>query len=225
MLSARLTVLARLGSDMWEELQSIKLIDLLSGVTGIDGLENDPHLHGAGLHYHPRGSRLEMHLDYSIHPISKKERRLNLIVYMNRDWQEGWGGHLNLWEGTKDGMTRGPTQRIAPMFNQAVLFRTSDISWHGMPDAIECPEGRARKSVAIYYVSDPRQEATHRLKAMYQVYFFPHSFLTCKPNMLGSLSTKKMFSKLRTMDSSHYITEPEGDVLKTKDFGQFALHH
>ena len=195
MLSARLNVLARLGSDMWEELQSIKLIDLLSGVTGIDGLENDPHLHGAGLHYHPRGSRLEMHLDYSIHPISKKERRLNLIVYMNRDWQEEWGGHLNLWEGTKDGMTRGPTQRIAPMFNQAVLFRTSDISWHGMPDAIECPEGRARKSVAIYYVSDPRQEATHRLKAMYQVYFFPHSFLTCKPNVLGSLSME-MFSKL-----------------------------
>lgn len=25
-----------------------------------------------------------MHLDYSIHPISKKERRVNLIIYMNR---------------------------------------------------------------------------------------------------------------------------------------------
>ena len=31
-----------------------------------------------------RGSRLEMHLDYSIHPVSGKERRVNLIVYMNR---------------------------------------------------------------------------------------------------------------------------------------------
>jgi hypothetical protein len=53
-------------------------------VTRIRGLESDPHLHGGGLHFHPPGSRLEMHLDYSIHPISQKERRVNLIVYMNR---------------------------------------------------------------------------------------------------------------------------------------------
>lgn len=110
-----------------------------------------------------------MHLDYSIHPITHKERRVNLIIYMNRDWEEHWGGHLNLWEGTPEAMTRGPVQKISPRFNQAALFRTSDISWHGMPDPVACPEGRARKSVAIYYVSEPRTDATHRLKASYQV--------------------------------------------------------
>eukprot|EP00282_Hemiselmis_andersenii_P011221 CAMPEP_0114118108 /NCGR_PEP_ID=MMETSP0043_2-20121206/5409_1 /TAXON_ID=464988 /ORGANISM="Hemiselmis andersenii, Strain CCMP644" /LENGTH=388 /DNA_ID=CAMNT_0001210581 /DNA_START=60 /DNA_END=1226 /DNA_ORIENTATION=+ len=154
--------------DMWKELQSTGLVSLLSNVTGIDGLENDPHLHGAGLHYHPQGSRLEMHLDYSIHPITGKERRVNLIIYMNRDWEDEWGGELTLWEGDPSGMTRGPVQKIKPRFNQAALFRTSDISWHGMPDPVRCPPGRARKSVAIYYVSDAREEATPRYKASYK---------------------------------------------------------
>ena len=120
---------------MWKVLQSEALIMLLHNITGIDGLENDPHLHGAGLHYHPAGSRLEMHLDYSIHPITKKERRVNLIVYMNKGWKEEWGGHLSLWEGTLERMEKEAT-RIVPGFNTAALFRTSDISWHGMPDPV-----------------------------------------------------------------------------------------
>mmetsp|Transcript_8728 Transcript_8728/g.13851 ORF Transcript_8728/g.13851 Transcript_8728/m.13851 type:complete len:260 (+) Transcript_8728:116-895(+) len=120
---------------MWRTLQSDKLVALLQKITDIEGLENDPHLHGAGLHYHPRGSRLEMHLDYSIHPVTKKERRVNLIVYMNKEWQDQWGGHLNLWEGTLDGMTKF-ARKVAPHYNRAVLFRTSDISWHGMPDPV-----------------------------------------------------------------------------------------
>jgi hypothetical protein len=58
--------------------------------------------------------------------------------------------------------------KIAPMFNRAVLFRTSDISWHGMPDPVLCPEGQARKSLAIYYMSEARPEATPRFKAMFR---------------------------------------------------------
>jgi hypothetical protein len=73
-------------SDMWGALQSDEFIRIIETLSRIKGLEKDPYLHGGGLHFHPPGSRLEMHLDYSIHPISKKERRLNLIIYMNR-WQ------------------------------------------------------------------------------------------------------------------------------------------
>ncbi len=76
-----------------------------------------------------------MHLDYSIHPISGKERRVNLIVYMNPGWADAWGGELCLWEGSADGMRR-LAARVAPRYNTAVLFRTSDISWHGMPDPV-----------------------------------------------------------------------------------------
>jgi hypothetical protein len=73
----------RICRDGWMATSAVTLINP-QAVTRIGGLESDPHLHGGGLHFHPPGSRLEMHLDYSIHPISKKERRVNLIVYMNR---------------------------------------------------------------------------------------------------------------------------------------------
>ena len=59
-------------------------------------------------------------------------------------------------------------KKIAPVFNRAVLFRTSDISWHGMPDPVLCPEGQARKSLAIYYMSEARPEATPRFKATFR---------------------------------------------------------
>ena len=151
----------------WRALQSSENVDLIRKITGIQELENDPHLHGAGLHYHPRGGRLEMHLDYSIHPISGMERRVNLIIYMNSDWQPDWGGGLQIWEGSPQEPTR-EAFRMVPRFNTAVLFRTSDISWHGVPDEIRCPVGIGRKSLAIYFVSPPRPEATQRFKASFR---------------------------------------------------------
>lgn len=155
-------------NDMWNELESTELIDIITKISGIQNLEKDPHRHGAGLHFHPPYGRLEMHLDYSIHPITQKERRLNLLIYMNKDWKDSWNGKLELWQGNKDCMTNGPVQSITPAFNQAVLFRTSDISWHGMPESVQCPEGVGRKSIAIYYVSDARTDATLRNKASFQ---------------------------------------------------------
>ena len=95
-----------------------------------------------------------MHLDYSIHPISGMERRVNLIIYLNFDWQQERGGDLQLWEGDAHKPTK-LVQRILPRFSRAVLFRTSDISGHGMPDELQCPIERGRKSLAIYFVSPP----------------------------------------------------------------------
>lgn len=138
-------------------------LKLMRQVTGIPNLEFDPYLHGAGLHYHPPGGRLSMHLDYSIHPLSKKERRVNIILFLNPDWKEEYNGHLEIWSpGMKECKAR-----ILPIFNRAILFRTSDESWHGLPDKIKCPEGNGRKSIAIYFVSDARPEATPRFKASF----------------------------------------------------------
>lgn len=145
-------------------LQSPEFIELVTKITGIPNLENDPHLHGAGLHCHPREGKLDMHLDYSIHPVSGKERRLNLILYLNKEWQQEWGGDIQLW----DAEFTGPKAQVTPSFNRAVLFRTSDLSWHGMPRPFTCPEGSHRKSLAIYYVSDPRPDVTHRYKAQFR---------------------------------------------------------
>jgi Rps23 Pro-64 3,4-dihydroxylase Tpa1-like proline 4-hydroxylase len=146
-------------------LQSPEVVSMMKALTDIHDLESDPHLHGAGLHVYPRQGKLDVHLDYSIHPVSGKERRLNLIVYMNSDWKPEYGGNLELW----DEDMKKCTEVITPAFNTAVLFRTSDISYHGLPKPIQCPGEECRESVAIYYISPARAEAPLRVKAE----FFP----------------------------------------------------
>lgn len=147
-------------------LQSEAVVDAITAITGIAGLESDPYFHGAGIHAYPRRGKLDMHLDYSIHPISKKERRVNLIIYLNPSWKEEYGGHLELW----DASMKEHTKVIAPSWNTAVLFRTNNISFHGLPRPIQCPVGDYRKSLAIYYVSEPTPAAKPRYKAE----FFPY---------------------------------------------------
>jgi Rps23 Pro-64 3,4-dihydroxylase Tpa1-like proline 4-hydroxylase len=151
-------------TDLFSILQSDQFISKISAITSIPNLENDPHLHGAGLHYHPKGGKLDMHLDYSIHPISAKERRVNLIIYLNKEWHEEYNGALELWD--KD--FTGPVKKYYPKYNTAILFRTNNISYHGLPTPINCPENCGRKSLAIYYVSDQTNDAQKRFKAEYR---------------------------------------------------------
>lgn len=160
------------GELMLSCLQHPDMVQTLRYITGIPNLENDPHMHGGGLHCHPRGGKLDLHLDYDLHPLSGKERRLNLILYLNRGWREEYGGDLQLWgENPAAALGRASDEdrsvkRIYPTFNRAVLFRTTDESWHGIPDPIRCPAHMSRNSVAVYYVSDPRdlegEAAAHR---------------------------------------------------------------
>ena len=138
-----------------------EVVALLRAITGIEDLEADPHLHGAGLHAYPRRGKLDMHLDYCIHPISGKERRCNLIVYLNQDWKTEYGGDLELWD---EELTK-KTNLISPSWNTAIIFKTNDISYHGLPRAISCPEGSFRKSLAVYYVSPKTPGALPRYKA------------------------------------------------------------
>jgi len=150
--------------QVYQKLQSQDTVQLIRRITHIPDLESDPYLHGAGLHYHPRGGKLDMHLDYSVHPFTGKERRLNIILYLNPLWKEEYGGHIELW----DSAFTGPQKRVLPAFNRAILFQTSDISYHGMPHPLTCPPEEGRKSLAIYYVSPRRPLATHRLKAEFR---------------------------------------------------------
>lgn len=148
----------------FEALQSNACVDKIRAMTDIADLECDPSLHGAGLHSHPRGGKLDMHLDYSIHPFTGKERRLNLIVYLNREWESSWGGALQLWNAEFTSCTKA----IEPAWNRAVLFRTSDLSFHGLPTPLNCPEEVRRNSLAIYYVSPARPNIIHRPKAEFR---------------------------------------------------------
>lgn len=130
-------------------LSSNYFLCIMKTLTGIHNLEIDDYLHGAGIHLHPRGGRLNMHLDYEKHPISGKQRRINFILYMNKEWNESWNGATELW----DSKMIHCVKKIQVNFNTALIFQTNEISWHGLPDPINCPEGMFRKSIAYYYIS------------------------------------------------------------------------
>lgn len=154
------------ASKMFKLLSSPEVLVKIRELTGISSLEADPHLHGAGLHAYPSGGKLDMHLDYGIHPITGKERRVNIILFLNKDWKPEYGGDLELW----DAQLKTFSRVMPPKYNTAVIFRTCDISFHGLPFPLKCPADMYRRSLAIYYVSEPRPEVVKRYKAE----FFPH---------------------------------------------------
>lgn len=134
------------------QFNSSIFINFLEKLTGIQGLIPDPHYRGGGLHQIERGGFLKIHADFNRHEKLKLDRRLNLLLYLNRNWQEEYGGHLELWDAQ---MTKCH-HKILPTFNRCVIFSTTDFSYHGHPDPLTCPEGWTRKSLALYYYSNGR---------------------------------------------------------------------
>jgi len=131
-------------------LSTKQITNIFSKITGIDDLEIDPYLHGAGLHLHPRLGRLNLHLDYEKHPIlQNKERRCNLILYLNKNWDSKWNGSTEFW----DEKVSKCIYKSDIIFNRAVFFQTNETSFHGVPEKILCPENEFRKTLAYYYIS------------------------------------------------------------------------
>ena len=136
-------------SALVAQLNAGIFVNFLEGLTGIQGLVPDPHLRGGGLHEIQRGGLLGVHADFNVHPRLKLYRRLNLLIYLNKDWDESWGGALELWDRGGHRCVRS----IPPLFNRTVLFDTSNFSYHGHPHPLACPADRSRRSVALYYYS------------------------------------------------------------------------
>lgn len=152
----------------FSNLLSLDFVTHLSAITGITPLYPDIGLHGGGWHMHKAGGNLALHLDYSIHPKTQLQRKLNLIVYLEEDYKPEWGGGLEFW--SHDEENNRPLEKvkvIEPVFNRAVLFDTTQNSWHGFPQPITCPEGKMRKSFAVYYMTDITSTAVERYKAHY----------------------------------------------------------
>jgi hypothetical protein len=133
-------------------LNSKTFLDFLSAVTGIENLIADPGFEGGGLHQIVSGGKLGVHVDFNKHREYNLDRRLNLLVYLNKDWNESYGGHLELWDRA---MTRAEA-KVLPTFNRVMIFGTTDYTYHGHPDPLRCPEGMTRKSLALYYYSNGR---------------------------------------------------------------------
>ncbi|PIQ96307.1 MAG: proline hydroxylase [Nitrospinae bacterium CG11_big_fil_rev_8_21_14_0_20_56_8] len=135
-------------------LNSATFLKFLEEMTGISNLISDPSFRGGGLHNIYRGGKLGVHADFNKHEKFNIDRRLNLLLYLNKDWKEEYGGHIELW----DRDMRQCHKRILPIFNRVVVFTTTDCSYHGHPDPLDCPDHMSRKSLALYYYTNGRPE-------------------------------------------------------------------
>ena len=142
--------------------------DTLVKALGLNyNLYPDPGLNGGGMHIHKAGGKLNTHLDYSVHPKLDLQRRINIIIYLNKDWKSSWNGELGFWGNESQDYPGNLIKKIAPLYNRAVIFDTSMNSWHGLPDPVCCPSNNARKSLAIYYLSEITETATSRNRALF----------------------------------------------------------
>jgi len=145
---AKRSLFPPLLGEVVDELNSPAFVHWLSQLTGIADLVSDDMLEGGGLHQSGAGGFLNVHTDFSNHHYHKHWRRqVNLILYLNPGWDEQWGGALELW----DREMHRCVVKVPPLFNEVLIFRTDEISFHGFPDPLRCPEGESRKSLALYY--------------------------------------------------------------------------
>lgn len=144
-----------IGSDL--------VVKHMERISKIDMLVADAGLHGGGVHMHGNGGKLNVHQDYSIHPKTDMQRRLNIIFYLSKDWSEEWGGGLGLYHDDPVNDVHTDLEKVVDcIWNRAVIFDTAPGSWHGLPDPIECPEDKLRLSLAYYYIRIPTKDAPKR---------------------------------------------------------------
>lgn len=147
-------------------LNSRPMIRFLEVLTGIEGVNADPYYLGGGLHQIKPGGNLGVHVDFNRHAKLKLDRRINLLIYLNKDWKEEYGGHFELWNRDMS----AAEQRILPIFNRCAIFSTSEVSYHGHPNPLKCPPDRTRKSLATYYYTNgrPEEESSSEHSTLFQ---------------------------------------------------------
>jgi hypothetical protein len=139
-------------------IQTREFLDLIGHITGIPDLLYDPWYFGGGTHENRAGQDLDPHVDFNRHPVERWHRRLNLIVYLNREWDDAWGGSLELHSDPRAADDR--VTLVTPLYNRAVIFETTEWSWHGF-SRIALPQDKlslSRKSIALYFYTTERPQ-------------------------------------------------------------------
>jgi len=143
--------------ELYATISSKPFLELVSRLSGIPGLILDPKMYGGGTHENLHGQELDPHVDFNYDEAQQLHRRLNLIVYLNKDWQREWGGALEIHSNPRD-FSGNRFESYDPLFNRCVMFETNERSWHGFPK-IELPAGKrhlSRRSISIYLYTKDR---------------------------------------------------------------------
>jgi len=135
------------ASELVTLLHSAAFLYFLSEVTGVWELLPDPYLQGASYHVVPRGGFFKIHADRNMAYSTGLQRRLALMLYLNKGWKQEYGGQFELWNET--GTQR--VKSVEPIFNRCLIFEVTDTSFHGLPVPVACPPGQTRNSFAVYY--------------------------------------------------------------------------
>ncbi len=146
------------------QLNDSDFVRFLSDLSGIKNLMADDSCEGGGIHQSTTGGFLNIHADFTVHPHHRNwQRRVNVILYLNKNWQDEWGGDLELWNKE---MTVCEV-KVAPIFNRCVIFNTDAYSFHGHPEPMVCPSDRYRRSIAVYYYTEEKNP--YKRATSYQV--------------------------------------------------------
>lgn len=132
---------------VFHALNSKGFLAFLEELTGIEGLIPDPYYMGGGIHVVANGGHLDIHADFNHHSKINLERRLNVLIYLNKDWREEWGGSFEVWDKEMTGKVAG----FVPLFNRMCMFNTGSDTFHGNPEPVNHPDGEPRMSIALYY--------------------------------------------------------------------------
>jgi hypothetical protein len=152
--------------EFFHFMNSRPMLQFLEGLTGIDALIPDPYFTGGGFHETSRGGKLGIHADFRIHEQLNLQRRMNLLIYLNEEWNDDWKGQLELWDtGMKECRAK-----VSPVWNRCVVFSTDANTWHGHPDELQTPERVKRRSIALYYYTASKNiyREVPSLSTMYQ---------------------------------------------------------
>ena len=140
-----------------KSFNSSEFLNWMQKLTNIEEeLIADDELFGSGLHQSTKGGFLNIHVDYNYHPTTNYHRRLNTLLFMNKEWKEEYKGYLELWNQNDGDFSI--IEKISPDFNRLVVFETNEISFHGHPEPLDTPKDITRKSLAFYYYSKSRND-------------------------------------------------------------------
>jgi len=165
-----------------DEAYSIKFLNWLKKFTGEEVILPDPFLVGGGIHSTIRGGFLKVHSDFNWNKQLSLFRKLNLLIYLNKSWNVKWGGHLELWSKN----VKKCEKKISPLINKTVIFSTTDISYHGHPEPLNCPDDIQRNSIALYYYSPIKPK----------VFYYERNDTSYKERKVDNFKLPSLFSRI-----------------------------